>query len=264
MDSPRAPLPPPSTLLCDLIDRPPSEAADEAVRRARAFLVAVSLGGFWTRAVLHGYTQSTHQTGVYLFSLATGERSFEEWRLWRSLRPGRDPDLPELVQRLADFRQRWLPRALEVVSVLADEGDRGEAIYYIGEKEERPSRTWTAKAFVQRLRGMEKDPLFSPLWSALVARGLLEELPAFDRALADVQEHIRTIPVDDAELADMFEAREDAAEKLEKWLADRKRELASALNEEETLVLGFGDLVPPPFPGRSAFVLRDIEIAAKA
>lgn len=261
--TPAAP-PPASTNLFELPLPPLSEAADEAVRRARAFLFGVAQGGFWMRAVLHDYTESAHRIGVFLFSIATAERSFGEWREWRALRPSRDPDLPELVEKLAAFRDRWLPRALECLAALEDEGDRDECRVYIGEDELRPSRTWTAKAFVQRIRHMERDPLFAPVWSALVARGVVEELPDFDRALGDVEAFLRAAPLTDEELADMQRGREKAASDLARWLEERERELGPALNDAELRLLGIGDMVPPRFEGVSAFLLGKIEIAAKA
>lgn len=242
---------------------PLGDAADAAVRRARAFLFAVSRGGFWTRAVLQGYTPGTHTVGVTYFRIATAEGSFAEWRLWRALRPTHDPDLPDLVEQLAAFRDRWLPRALKAVSVLGDEDDRAEVTYYVGADEVRPSHTWTAKAFVQRLRGMETVDFYRPVWDALVAQGLLDELPAFDSALAEVQDFIRSSPVDEVEISEIHGAREDAAGRLEAWLEERRRELAPALDERDLLLLGLGDVVPPPFTGPSAFLFQEIEIPAK-
>lgn len=148
--------------------------------------------------------------------------------------------------------------------MLADEGDRNEALVYIGGDLERPSRTWTAKLFVACLRAMERDPIFKPVWGALVERGILEELPSFDQALADVQDFIRRAPVDEEEIAEIQRGREDAAAQLQRWLDDRERELAPVLDEVDMMVLGLGDLVPPPFTGPSAFMVQEIEIAAKA
>ncbi len=264
MDTLRAAPPPDLEALDDLPLPPLGEAADETVRRARAFLFGVAQGGFWARAVLQGYTPNIHSTGVAHFRMVTAETSFAQWRLWRALRPTTDPDLPVLVDQLAAFRDRWLPRALEAVSALADEGDRAEVTSYIGEDEVRPSRTWTAKAFVQRLRGMENIDFYRPVWDALVARGLLDELPAFERALADVQGFVGSAPVDEVELAEIHLAREEAARHLEAWLEERRKELAPVLDEQDLVLLGLGDLVPPPFEGRSAFLLQEIEIPARA
>ena len=264
MDSMPAARPPDATALIDLPLPPLSDAADEVLRRGRAFLFAMSHGGFWTKAILHDYTESTHTMGVYHFSVLAGERAFWEWREWRALRPPRDPDLPELVRQLDAFHERWMPRALECVSALDDEGDREEVDGYIRERDERPSRTWTVKGFVQRLCGMKGIPFYQPVWDALVARGFLDELPAFDRILADIQSFIRESPLDATELADIQRSRENAAVQLQKWLADRKKELAGALDDLETEQLGLGALVPPPFEGRSASMLYKIEIAAKA
>jgi hypothetical protein len=263
VDTLRAASPPDSTGLDELPLPPLGDAADAAVRRARAFLFGVALGGFWTRAVLLGYTPDIHAAGVAHFRAATAEYSFAEWRSWRTLRPAADPDLPDLVGKLAAFRDRWLPRALEAVSVLADEGDREEVTFYIGEEDVRPSRTWTAKAFVQRMRAMENMDFYRPVWAALVAAGFLEELSAFDRALAGVQDFLRSAPLEEAEIAEIHAARTDAARRLEAWLDERRKELAPSLDERELVLLGLGDLVPPPFEGRSAFLLREIEIAAK-
>jgi hypothetical protein len=262
MDQAAAPPPPASTLLYHLPLPPLSEAAAGVVRRARAFLFGMGRGGFWARAVLQGYTESAHSCGVLYFGIVTAERSFGEWREWRALRPRRDPDLRESVDQLAAFRERWLERAREAVAVLADEDDREEVRYYLEEDDERPSRTWTAKAFVARLRGLQE--MSKPVWQALVARGLVEELPAFERVLADVQGFIRAAPVDAAELAEIQAGREDAALALQKWLAERREELAPALGEADLCLLGLGDRVPPPFEGRSAFLLEEVAIAAKA
>lgn len=264
MDELRAALPFLLDTLADVPLPPLSEEADETLRRARVFLFGVSQAGFWTRAALQGYTPQTHSIGVLHFRMLSAEYPFDQWREWRALRPMHDPDLPELVDQLAAFRDRWLPRALAAVSVLPDEGDRAEVTYLVGEEEVRPSRTWTAKAFVQRLRGMQGVELYRPVWDALVAQGLEGELPAFDRALADVQEFIRWIPVDEVEISEIDDAREDAARTLAAWLDDRRRELAPALDEADLRVLGLGDLVPPPFDGPSAFLLGEIEIPAKA
>lgn len=264
MDDTSAPPPRAPASLHDLPLPPLSDAADETLRRARAFLFGMSRGGFWTKGVLHGYSENIHSAGVLHFRVGTAERAFGEWREWRALRPPRDPDLLALVGQLAAFRERWREEAEEALSAIPDPGDREEARCYLLENDERPSRTWRAKAFVARLRGLQKVEIYEPAWHALVARGLLEELPAFERTLTDVQDFLRTAPVDDAELADIQDEREKAAMALGKWLADRKEELAPALDEADLLLLGLGEVVPPPFEGPSAFALQEIEIAAKA
>jgi hypothetical protein len=111
---------------------------------------------------------------------------------------------------------------------------------------------------------MEKDTLYRPVWDALVAQGLEGELPAFDRALADVQELVRSAPVDEVEIAEVHRSREDAARSLGAWLDDRRRQLGPVLDEVDLRILGLGDLVPPPFEGRSASLLSKMEIPAKA
>ena len=133
--------------------------------------------------------------------------------------------------------------------------------------------TWFAGAFVgaepgageHRARRQHEryTQFYRPVWDALVARGWLEELPAFERALADVQGFVGSAPVDEVELAEIHLAREEAARHLEAWLEERRKELAPVLDEQDLVLLGLGDLVPPPFEGRSAFLLQEIEIPAR-
>lgn len=234
-----------SPLLCDLPLPPLSPAADEALRRARMLLYSATLPMWQTRLLLAGYGPDTHRDGALLTSLVSGERSFFEWRHTRASEPPADPDLPELVAALAAFRKRWIPLADAAArAVKSDPDELAEVLDYLDDSEVKSSQTSQALAFVRRLRHMQNVTFYQPVWQNLVEQGIENELPAFDAALHDVQEFLRTSPVDEAELNEINASRESAAVHLSRWLDARAAEL-SDFSEEDLAVLALGPAVPP-------------------
>ena len=231
--------------LCDLDLPPLSQSADETLRRVRVFLFSAQLPAWQTLLLLAGYSPKEHEHGVFLTSLLSGERSFEEWRQWRSLRPPTDPDLPELVAHLSAFASLWLPRAQAATREVIEEiGDRDEILHYLEDTSGR-SETWRAKGIAARLRHMQKIDFYAPVWRALVDQGIEEDLKAFDLVLEAVQAYIRDAELDQVELDEIGRSREDAAREVRKWLDKRCEQLAH-LNEEDLAVLALGEVIPPP------------------
>ncbi|WP_437580942.1 hypothetical protein [Sorangium sp. So ce887] len=261
-----ASLPAPNTLLRDLALPALSPPAHEQLRRVCAFLYVVGLPEVQTRALLAGYTPEIHAEGVYHASVVGGQRSFGEWRQWRSLRPPRDPDLPDLVADLDRFVSRWRPRALSAAAEVPDVGDRGELEDYLGASIERPSRTWRAKACVQRIEHLAEVPVpsYQATWAALVAEGIQTELARFHEVLETVQDFIATTSLDADELADIQAAREEGAASIDAWLTARRRQFAGHFTEETLSLLALGEAVPPPLPDVPLSLLARFRPAARA
>jgi hypothetical protein len=241
-----ATLPAPRTLLIELDRKPLSAESAALLRRARAFLYGISRPARHVAALMAGYTAETHVDGVYRLSILSGERPFSEWRQWRALRPPRDPDLPEAIAELARFATSWRERAVAATSDIAADDDRAEVLEILAAPE-HPSATWNAKSTVQQLRAMEKSP-WEPhrvIWAALVRAGIALELPAFDARLKEVQDFIARAPLDEAELADIHRARQDAAPTVSTWLDARRAQLAS-FSHDERVALGLAEEPPPP------------------
>jgi hypothetical protein len=228
-------------------DLPPlSQEADEALRRARVFLFSARLPAWQTLLLRAGYTPKQHEDGVSWARILSGEGSFAEWRLWRSLRPPRDPDLPERVTQLSAFARRWLPQAQETARGVIDDPDVLAVILNsLSGLLEYPSETWKANAFAACLRGMESEPLYQPVWTALLGQGIQQDLAVLDRALSDVQAYIRDAKLDRAELDDIGRSREHAAVNVRRWLDERREQLVD-IDEEDLAVLALGPVVPPP------------------
>ncbi|WP_437593731.1 hypothetical protein [Sorangium sp. So ce1000] len=259
-------MPAPTTPLRSLDLPPLSPSAHEQLTRLCAFLYVVRLPEIQTRALLAGYTPEIHAEGVYGASLVRGERSFGEWRQWRSLRPPRDPDLPDLVAELDRFANRWQPRALSAAAEVPDADDRGELEDYLGTSVERPSRTWRAKACIQRIEHLAKVPMpfYQATWAALVAEGIQAELARFHEVLKTVQDFIATTPLDADELADIQAAREEGAASVNAWLTTRRSQFAGHFTEETLNLLALGEPVPPPLPDVPLSLLAHFRPAARA
>src|SRR5690349_13160042 len=105
-----------------------STRSRELLARISACLTAVRQPGTYARALLAGYTPETHSEGTYCAAWLAGQRPFHEWREWRALRPATDPDLPQLVDELDAFYQRWRPRALAAALVVDDPAEREELL----------------------------------------------------------------------------------------------------------------------------------------
>jgi hypothetical protein len=256
---------PEGALVRDLDHEPLSPDAEATLRRARVFLYGAAMPARRTALLLAGYGPDTHRDGVFRLSILSGERSFDEWRLWRALRPPHDPDLPEQVASLEAFADRWLALARAAAARLVDPGDRNEVETYLAEERTFPSRTWRAKAMVQRLRHLKDDPttFYQEVADELAARSFEAELVAFDETLKAVQAWIGQAPIDEVELADMHRAREDAARHVREWLEARGAELAE-LDEVERTILGLGEVEPPAGFEPPIALLAKFEVPAKA
>ncbi|MCU0692714.1 MAG: hypothetical protein MUF54_15040 [Polyangiaceae bacterium] len=238
----------PNTLVRDFDPTPLSPESEQTLRCARVFLYAIRRPEWIANAMLAGYGPDTHRDGVWTMSQLSGERPMWEWREWRALRPPRDPDLPDLVQKLDEFSMRWQERALAVARTAIDEpDDREEVVGYVQGFQKYPSKTWHAKATVQRLKHMSDVPMefYQVVARSLEAEGFKSELPDFEETLATVQDYIRSLAVDDQERQDIHSAREDWAPRVRHWLDERRAQFAH-LDITDRTVLALGELVPPP------------------
>jgi len=239
-------LPPAGRYLCDLGLPPLSAPVDELRRRTYTCLRAIAQGGLWVKVALAGYTVKAHEDGIYIVALLGGQRTFGEWRLLRSLRPMRDPDLPRHVATLDRFFERWQPLALGAADAVQEQAERDEVKIYVQTDPffSTVSKTWRAKNFANRLRGLAKIPIYAAAWDSLVAAGLEDELVSFDAVLGEVQRFIREAPLEPAELDEMHHARERHGPEAQAWLDERRAQFASlSLRDRDTLALG--DIAPP-------------------
>ena len=252
--------------LCDLDLPELSDESEETLRRARVFLFSIKRPEWIAPAMLAGYTPEIHQDGVYRTSLLSGERPFREWREWFALRPARDPDLPELIEKLKAFGDDWQQRALSIVRArVADDDERSELLRYIESDEPRPSRTWEAKSVIARLEYIESVPLdfYQGVWEGLCEEGFSEELSQFKSILREVQNWIRRAPLDASEMEDIQQSRERAAPLVRDWLEERRRQLAH-LDVGDLTLLALGELIPPPGFEPSIDLLVGFRSGAKA
>jgi hypothetical protein len=127
--------------------------------------------------------------------------------------------------------------------VLEDE-DAIETREFLGSYRDYPSRTWRAKSCASLLEWMKKGELYHPIWRILTEQGLEAELAIFHATLHAVQAHLRGLPLDQAELADIQKDREQAAVSLARWLDERRAQLKD-LGNDSRLFLGLGDAIPP-------------------
>jgi hypothetical protein len=243
---------------------PLSASAADALKRARVLLFGVKHTGRRVAAMLAGYSPDQHREGAYLVSQVSGERSFAEWRQLRSLRPPSDPALPDLVETVEALAMQWLARAREAAERVADVEDRAEVLTYLTMDSPYASRTWRAKAAMQRVRGIGKHlGPYTEAWAALDTRALDVEGAMFDAALTALQESVKRAPLGDDELADIHRAREDAALRLRAWLEERADQLVE-LGEVELTILGLGEEEPPDGFDPPIALLVGFEAAAKA
>ncbi len=243
-------VPDPSTPIAVIGLPPASERVSEAFSRMVVFLHGVMQADTKVRAILAGYDRSTHATGVYLAEHLAGQRTFFEWRIQYSLRPPRDPDLPEQIAELEAFVDRWKPIAARAVATPTDELDREELQALLQEPLVLPSRVWRAKQWIQCLESLGTVPVefYQVAWAELVRAGVEEELSHVREVLKVVQEFIRNAPLEAPEREDLALAREATADVALAWLRDRRQQLATKLGPETCTVLGLGDLVPPQPP----------------
>lgn len=246
-------VPDPNTPICALDLPPPSERVREALSRMAVFLFGVMEPHTKVRALLAGYTPNTHGMGVYLTEHLAGERPFFEWRIHYSLKPPRDPDLPELVAELDAFRKKWLPVAMRAAANTSDRLDRLELQDLLRDPVDKPSRVWRARAWVSITKRLKKVNVnfYQAAWAELVRAGFEDELPRFEEAMKTVEAYIRDAPLEDLERKDIASAREATARNALSWLDERRTQLEKHLDEETRTVLGLGELVPPrppPFP----------------
>jgi hypothetical protein len=201
------------------------------------------------RALLAGYTPSTHEMGLYLASHLAGQRSFGEWREWRSLRPSRDPDLPEVLDQLEATVARWRPPALQLVAGMSDELDRVELEAILGERE-ASTRVRRARLFIGALEHVRERvlPTFGELWDALAAQGIEPDLARARELLEDTRNYLRSEPLTDDELREMDAARESLVRWVQDWLDERRKQLEAHLDLEALVLLGLGDITPPSMP----------------
>lgn len=235
------------SLLCELGLPDLSPEATSTLRRGRVFLYGISRPEHHLAAWMAGYTQEIHQTGIFRLSIVSGERPFSEWREFQALRPPRDPDLPDMVAALDGHASRWRMRALDAAQDVPDPDDRAEMLFFLNGNEDLPSRTWRAKACIQRLESLASEG-WEPsrtVWKRLCEHGIEQDLPAFHMTLGAVQEAIRQAPVDPAEIEDIQRQRERAAAQMRKWLEERRVQLCS-FSQVQLAILGLGEVEPPP------------------
>lgn len=244
--------PDPSTPLRALPLPPPSKRVSNTLSRMSAFLEGVMLPSTKVRAMLSGYTPDAHSMGVYLAEHLAGQRPFSEWRINYSLRPPRDPDLPELVAELDAFREKWLPVVTRAAATISDPLERLELQDVLRDPVNKRSRVWRAKAWVRiatHLKNIDLD-FYQVAWTELERAGFADELPRFNQALEIVEAYIRDAPLEDIELEDIANAREATGRCGLVWLEERRKQLEGHLHEDTLAVLGLGERfvsASPPF-----------------
>ncbi len=268
MTTPRPRPPAPECQLRELRDlgMPPlSREADETLRRLHVFLYSVAKGRFWVPAALAGYTSDQHSQGVFLARWLRGNGSFGLWRVSRARRPPHDPDLPQQVAVFARFLEKWRPLARAAIDVYADPLDREELHVMFEERPEEAGRsiTWKTWSYTNLFERFDEIEFYQPLWKQLSAHGFETELTACKAVLDDVQEHLRTIPLEPGELEAIAAQLEHAAESVREWLDERRKQLAS-LDASDLEVLGLGETVPPPGFEPPLAVLANIASAGDA
>jgi hypothetical protein len=220
--------------------------SQETLRRVRVFLFGVAQGGFWVKTALAGYTPQIHSSGIFLTSWLSGERAFGDWREVQALRPVREPNFPELVEKVHLFYSQWQPRLQTLIADVEDEDAQAElTTLMIDQENSYPTKTQQAKAFAQRLRALCRVPEYGVLWEKLIAWQILPELEAFESTLHDLQEAIRQAPLSEQELEDIQHFREQCAEQVQSWLDDRLEQF-SEFDGSDLAILGLGQVVPPP------------------
>ncbi len=214
-----------------------------ARRRAIAFLQGMRQPTRFAEAVLAGYTELEHQSGVHVLIHVAGELSFKEWRQLESSTPRRDPDLPSLVDALDEFATTWRRRAIVAARHVDDHGMRARTLHWLTEEVDRPSRVWRAVAVVDMIRSLGEVQSLACAWDELTRQGFAEELVGFHSRMASVRRHIVTAPLEAVERMDMHTHRESYGQALARWVDARRaahRGRPAIVREQ----LGLGDGIP--------------------
>ncbi|MBN8615643.1 MAG: hypothetical protein J0L92_33920 [Deltaproteobacteria bacterium] len=244
---------------------PLSREAEETLRRLHVFLFSIAQGRFWVPVALAGYTTDEHARGVFLARGLRGDNSFGIWRVSRSRRPPRDPDLPEQVAALARFLEKWRPRVLAALDVYPDPDDREQLRTLFEERPEEATRstTWKTWSFTNLFEYLPKGEFYQPLWQEIVRQGVEAELAECKGVLDDVHAYLRDVPLEQEELDAIAESLEGYGRSAAKWLDERRKQLA-ALDPSDLEVLGLGETVPPPGFEPPLVLLSHIPSAGRA
>ena len=215
--------------LADLLTFPVRPAMEEVLRRAARLLYAVGQPRLRELAIGAGYQRDHHRYGLYLYSVASRQRTYGDWLLSEELKPHRDPDEPELLSELEEIVDDLSRKAAVAVASCTAGDDRDEIMGALFDENQLTPRTRFGKAKVRialiRAIATWRVPGAAAAGQRLEGEGTAMQFVACDGLLGMLRLSTREAPLDPERRADILTDVMRCKNHLMSWLEEQKRKL---------------------------------------